>query len=48
MDEIIYSRIQLGMKKEKKLFEMLLLDNEWKFYELELKYRYFIEDKDIL
>uniref|UniRef100_K1PIJ0 Laminin subunit alpha-2 n=1 Tax=Magallana gigas TaxID=29159 RepID=K1PIJ0_MAGGI len=47
-DETIHSRIQSGMKKEKKLFEMLLSDNERKFHELESKHRYLIEDKDTL
>lgn len=47
-DETIHSRIQSGMKKEKKLFEMLLSDNERKFHELESKHRYLMEDKDTL
>lgn len=47
-DETIHSRIQSGMKKEKKLFEILLSDNERKFHELESKHRYLIEDKDTL
>lgn len=47
-DETIHSRIQSGMKKEKKLFEMLLSDNERKFHELESKHRYLMEDKDSL
>lgn len=47
-DETIHSRIQSGMKKEKKMFEMLLSDNERKFHELESKHRYLIEDKDTL
>lgn len=47
-DETIHSRIQSGMKKEKKLFEILLSDNERKFHELESKHRYLMEDKDTL
>ncbi|XP_022327660.2 uncharacterized protein LOC111126986 isoform X4 [Crassostrea virginica] len=47
-DETIHNRIQSGMKKEKKMFEMLLSDNERKFHELESKQRYLLEDKDTL
>lgn len=47
-EETIHNRIQSGMKKEKRMYEMLLSDNEKKFHELESKHRYLIEDKDTL
>ncbi|XP_056013050.1 cingulin-like isoform X5 [Ostrea edulis] len=47
-EETIHNRIQSGMKKEKRMYEVLLSDNEKKFHELESKHRYLIEDKDTL
>ncbi|XP_061188240.1 trichohyalin-like [Saccostrea echinata] len=47
-DETIHNKIQSGIKKEKRMYEMLLSDNQRKFHELESKHRYLMEDKDTL
>ncbi|XP_056013047.1 cingulin-like isoform X2 [Ostrea edulis] len=46
-EETIHNRIQSGMKKEKRMYEVLLSDNEKKFHELESKHRIKIFEKEI-